>query len=282
MPIPDSQRWKYITNMQGSRDNTTTEETSEECPHCHNIGWILFTVPEGETRWTLGGNEVGPGTELAYRCPECGKQYIMNGTGIPHKYRGQGYGREFWNAYQNKPMAMKAKGRIDSYVNNFSQWRYGLYIFSDRRGSGKTMLACSIANTLKTHDRDLTLKFISVPAYLKKLKASFGEQDSARMNIREKIREYYDCDILIIDDLGAEKRSDWSDSELFNLIDSRYTNELPTIITSNKAIRDLPEDDRLKDRIYETTIAIAMPEESIRSLHADRNKEAFLKSMGIA
>ena len=42
------------------------------------------------------------------------------------------------------------------------------------------------------------------------------------------------------------------------------------------------EDDRLKDRIYETTIAIAMPEESIRSLHADRDKEAFLRSRGIA
>ena len=157
-----------------------------------------------------------------------------------------------------------------------------MYIFSDQRGSGKTMLACSIANSLKTNDRDLTLKFIAAPAYMKKLKSSFGEQDTARMNIRAKIREYYNCDILIIDDLGAEKRSDWSDSELFDLIDSRYTNKLPTIITSNKAIRELPEDDRLKDRIYETTIAIAMPEESIRSLHADRDKEAFLRSRGIA
>ena len=269
--------------MQGNRDDTTTEQISdEECPRCHNVGWILFTVPEGETRRTLGGNEAGPGTELAYRCPECGKQYLMNGTGIPFKYRDQGYGWEFWNVYQNQPMAMKAKGRIDDYVNHFSQWRYGLYIFSDRRGSGKTMLACGIANTLKTNDRNLTLKFISAPSYLKMLKSSFGEQDSARMDIRAKIREYYDCDILIIDDLGAEKRSDWSDSELFDLIDSRYTNELPTIITSNKAIRELPEDDRLKDRIYETTIARAMPEESIRSLHADRDKEAFLKSRGIA
>ena len=70
--------------------------------------------------------------------------------------------------------------------------------------------------------------------------------------------------------------------EYSDLIDSRYTNKLPTIITSNKAIRELPEDDRLKDRIYETTIAIAMPEESIRSLHADRDKEAFLRSRGIA
>lgn len=269
--------------MQGSRDGTTTEQTSDdECPICHNVGWILFTVPEGETRRTIGGNEAGPGTEMAYRCPKCGKQYLMNGTGIPFKYLNVGYGDAFWNAYQNQPMAMKAKGRIDDYVNHFDQWSYGLYIFSDQRGSGKTMLACSIANSLKTNDRDLTLKFIAAPAYMKKLKSSFGEQDTARMNIRAKIREYYNCDILIIDDLGAEKRSDWSDSELFDLIDSRYTNELPTIITSNKAIRELPEDDRLKDRIYETTIAIAMPEESIRSLHADRDKEAFLRSRGIA
>lgn len=269
--------------MQGNRNDTATEQISDEgCPRCHNLGWILFTVPEGETRRTRGGNEAGPGTVLAYRCPECGKQNLMDGTGIPFKYRNQGYGESFWNAYQNRPMAMTAKGRIDDYVNHFSQWTYGLYIFSEHRGSGKTMLACGIANSLKTHDRDLTLKFISAPAYMKKLKSGFGEQDSDRQDIRAKIREYYDCDILIIDDLGAEKRSDWSDSELFDLIDSRYTRELPTIITSNKAIRDLPEDDRLTDRIYETTIAIPMPEESIRSQHADRDKAAFLKSRGIA
>ncbi len=287
MPIPDSQRWKYIANMPLNRKDTTTDQTSEgeeeHCHLCHDIGWIVYRVPEGETRWTKGGSEVGPGTEMAYRCPECSKQYLMNGTGIPFKYREDGYGRAFWNAYQNKPMAMKAKNRIDDYVDHFNLWRYGLYIYSERRGSGKTMLACSIANTLKARDNELILKFISAPAYMKKLKSAFSEPDvGKRQDIHYKVREYYDCDLLIIDDLGAEKRSDWSDSELFDLIDSRYTNELPTIFTSNKAVRELPEDDRLTDRIYETTIAIAMPEESIRSIHADTAKEEFLRSRGIA
>ena len=66
------------------------------------------------------------------------------------------------------------------------------------------------------------------------------------------IQRYSEADCLVLDDLGAEKTTDWSFSVLYLIIDNRYNNYKKTIITSNFALNQLAGklgDDRIPSRI---------------------------------
>ena len=53
------------------------------------------------------------------------------------------------------------------------------------------------------------------------------------MGYYEIIKLYCECDLLIIDDLGKEKLSEWVLEKLFQIVNTRYENMLPIIITTN-------------------------------------------------
>lgn len=107
---------------------------------------------------------------------------------------------------------------------------------SGKTGSGKTHLACAILADLfyrgKIADKKGTIKrqdFITAPELLLKIKHTFdGHGDEA-----ELISWYSFGDLLVLDDFGAEKASDWSNNVLYVILNRRYRNCLPTIITSN-------------------------------------------------
>lgn len=108
----------------------------------------------------------------------------------------------------------------------------GLYIYGDC-GTGKTMLSSIIAN-----ERAELLKpsiFIGAVDIFHELNPYMSDGKTAR--IRKDIIKKTPC--LIIDDLGAEKPSDWTKQTLFEIIDYRYRENLQTIITSNFNIEKL-------------------------------------------
>lgn len=85
----------------------------------------------------------------------------------------------------------------------------------------------------------------SVPGLLLEIRESFHNGSSHRE--AEIVRKYESCDLLVLDDLGVEKTSDWSFQTLYLIIDSRYRSQKSTIITSNL---DLPAiRNKLTDRI---------------------------------
>lgn len=91
--------------------------------------------------------------------------------------------------------------------------------------------------------------FISVPTFLTLLRSSFHSKGLIEFEIMEK---YSTVDMLVLDDLGVEKSTDWSFQALYALISFRYDNMLPTIFTSNLSLSELAEglkDDRISSRI---------------------------------
>ncbi|MFD7070632.1 ATP-binding protein [Streptomyces sp. NPDC059913] len=66
------------------------------------------------------------------------------------------------------------------------------------------------------------------------------------------------CPLLILDDLGAAKVSDWTEEVTYRLINRRYNYELPTLITTNLAIRDLRAHlgDRVASRLAQMTTRV--------------------------
>jgi len=92
--------------------------------------------------------------------------------------------------------------------------------------------------------------FITVPEFLNELKKTF--QDTYVSTEFEILDKYSNADFLVLDDFGVEKTSDWSYSVLYLLLNRRYENMKPTVITSNLSLSQIAtklEDERITSRI---------------------------------
>lgn len=117
------------------------------------------------------------------------------------------------------------------YADNWEKFKAegtGL-IFIGKYGTGKTHLAFSIANQLL--NKGIPVVFETLINLMEKLK--LGYEKDAEMGYYEIIKLYCECDLLIIDDLGKEKLSEWVLEKLFQIVNTRYENMLPIIITTN-------------------------------------------------
>lgn len=114
-------------------------------------------------------------------------------------------------------------------------------------GSGKTHLAAAIANDLL--ERGVAVVFCPVPDMLADLRAAVRDGREPE----EVMDELRDAELLILDDLGAERVTDWVREQLFRLINYRYEQVLPIVATTNLTPEELEEHlgDRTVSRLME-------------------------------
>lgn len=102
-------------------------------------------------------------------------------------------------------------------------------ILVGNNGGGKTHLACSIAN--KLIENGILVIYGTLINLFAELRNSYDTDNN--ISEMEIIKLYENVDLLIIDDLGKEKPSEWGLEKLFTIINSRYEKNLPVIITTN-------------------------------------------------
>jgi DNA replication protein DnaC len=92
-------------------------------------------------------------------------------------------------------------------------------------------------------------RFLPTVELLHELKSTFRE--NADLSEDQVISKYTVDDLLVLDDIGAEKVSDWSRSVFYLLIDRRYRDQKQTIFTSNLSITAISTlvDDRIASRL---------------------------------
>lgn len=101
----------------------------------------------------------------------------------------------------------------------------GLFLHGEK-GTGKTKLAAIIANERARAGKPVL--FASVPDLMADIRASFDGGKTA-----ETVRAVKETPFLVLDDLGAEKMSEWVGEQLFCIVNHRYNEMLPTVVTSN-------------------------------------------------
>jgi DNA replication protein DnaC len=132
---------------------------------------------------------------------------------------------------------------------------------SGKVDTGKTILAVQIALKMEMkaylNSEVKKTKFVSISRFLQTLKDSFNSNEK---NDQEVINYLCDCDILILDDFGCEKPTDWVLQVMYMIINHRYDYLKPTIITSNLKLEELAKlfgDDRITSRIKRSSTVIS-------------------------
>ena len=170
---------------------------SGECPVCHGTGWKIYREAVEGYKEPL---------EFARRCSKCkGKRRINDQTGVPPEYYSADLSKFDFGAYKSRMDNFRKI--VMNFVNEFSRWEKqgkGLYLWSRTPGSGKTFLACCLARSLMIK-YDLQMRFITAPDYIdmvgEKIKRARGEEDQTKV--------FHECDVLVLDDIGAQSGGEW-------------------------------------------------------------------------
>lgn len=123
---------------------------------------------------------------------------------------------------------------LKEFYDNFPNNTKGLYLHGSF-GSGKTFLISCLLNELARKDYKTIL--IYYPELLNKLKSSFDNEGDSYKELFNDVKR---CDILLIDDIGAETVTNWSRDEILGtILQYRMENNLATFITSNLNLEEL-------------------------------------------
>jgi DNA replication protein DnaC len=174
---------------------------------------------------------------------------IYNRSGINKKYQWKRL-NDFKSV--NK-QAEEAKNAAYDIVRQFPDVHKGLYLWGNA-GTGKTLLASIILTEIIIRSA-AEGRFISISRnFFKSLQETFHEGSETYGESARIEKELADVDILVIDDFGIQKDTEWKQETLYDLVDARYEAEKFTIFTSNtnphKALKDLSQG-RILSRIKE-------------------------------
>lgn len=118
------------------------------------------------------------------------------------------------------------------YAGNFEEYNKagkGL-IFMGNVGTGKTHLAAAIAHHLA--ERGVGVKFGNITDIFQSLRSEFGSDEDTLKDLKK-------MPLLVIDDLGKERDTEWQKETIYSIVNYRYERALPMIFTTNLTAAEL-------------------------------------------
>ncbi len=186
----------------------------------------------------------------------------------------------------NKEAFAKCKKYVDKSKEIYAE-NIGFYIYGDN-SSGKTYLTACVCNELVY--QGWRCVYTNLAMILNEIKNSYDGNGMGECAILKKLQSY---DFAFIDDLGKEflgreynaNSAKWAEQKLFEIVNSRYNAEKPTIFTSNYSISELASvlnlDKAIIERINEmATRVIKLEGDDFRSLEREE-KSNRAKKLGI-
>lgn len=168
-----------------------------------------------------------------------------------------------WQTFEASGYDSKGIQIARNYVRHWSQMEsrgQGLLLWGPS-GTGKTYVAACIANALIDRNIPVLMKNVSqilgaIPA------AASGEQSGA-------IDRLLQCSLLILDDLGSERDTAYTNELVYRIVDACYRRGKPLVVTTNLGIKELEEPEtkdrgRIYQRLLERCTPVFMNENSIR------------------
>lgn len=219
----DEKNVRYIRNLASrngeaaglaTRKSTvaSADKSAAPCARCGGTGW----------------KHVRPDSERVVRC-DCFMQVragrLLEHAGIPARYEKCEFSD--YRTDTNQALAA-AKIATEKWANDYPLDKRGLLLIGPR-GVGKTHL--SIAALKQVMRKGVTCSFCDYRELLKRIQNSYNP--SVQATELEVLRPIFESEIVVLDDLGAVKPSEWVWDTVSLVLNTRYNENLTTIITTN-------------------------------------------------
>ncbi len=219
------------------------KEENHECPVCHGKGYIYRDLPIHHPEF---------GKLVLCEC----RRNVVDEENRQRLVRLSNLSAFGSMTFQN----FKVEGRLglgDQQVNSlraalntaihFAQTLEGWLLFIGPYGCGKTHLAAAVAN--QAVEKGIATLFLTVPDLLDWLRFSYGNTEQS---LEERFEEIRTIPLLVLDDLGTQNATPWAEEKLYQIINYRYVNQLPTIITTNQTMAEI--DGRISSRLHDPSL----------------------------
>jgi DNA replication protein DnaC len=211
-----------------NEDEVRPESQDFDCAICQDAGWVRFDAVPGDPKFgmlfpcicTTEQQQARTAREL---------NSLSNLESLRHL------------TFESFDAAQPGTETAFRIAREYARTTDGWVVFHGGVGVGKTHLAAAIANVCASRHVQAAVYFRVVPDLLDQLRATFDPDTGVAYD--ERFQQIRNANLLILDDLGTENTTSWASEKLFQLINHRYNEQLPTVITSNSKL------DRIEDRI---------------------------------
>ncbi|HEY4778330.1 MAG TPA: ATP-binding protein [Solirubrobacterales bacterium] len=191
---------------------------------CDGSGWILNDADDEA------------------RACECREARLRRGRNrgvasvIPRKFQGVSFERPPVSTEIEPMVVSYVRSWVDGLEANLEAGR-GLWLMGDT-GTGKTTLAMLVSKAVLEANRSVAI--YSLPKLLARIRRTYDSEPGgdSYLSFFERLTS---VDLLHIDDLGAEKRSDWVLEQLYALVNERYEAQRSMLVTTNLDQQQLEE-----------------------------------------
>jgi DNA replication protein DnaC len=206
------------------------EHATDVCAHCGGTGWRLVARDSGE---------------VVERC-ECAenvrRRRLLRQSGIPERYRHCTLANfELWN--EQDPTLPRARRAVSEFVDLYPAVDKGLLVMGPV-GTGKTHLAVAALQEL-VEVKGVAGRFMDFTALVLEIQMTFDGTGSSR----DILHPLIEVDLLVLDELGAGKATQWVMDLLYYLVNSRYLSNRVTIFTTNYSDFPSSGQESLSDRV---------------------------------
>jgi DNA replication protein DnaC len=173
--------------------------------------WIMYTCDGCGTEWAKHVSKVDPGVR---------RQTKLEQAGLPAAFQGL----KFEETEDNRPALFMLRAWLADCEKGDPMPAPAVWGLP---GRGKSHLLTAVCSRLIV-EQDATVMFTSVRGLLRDLQRFEDEVKRGRVWERATTVPF-----LALDDVGAQRATDWRFEQFAELIDERYVNELPTLLATN-------------------------------------------------
>ena len=209
------------------------------CPVCFGVGFVGYDVPVEDPRF--GRSEICVCRLRQVQSQQQDHLYQLSNLGALSDLTFENFlprGRFGLGLSQANSLEQAYNTAM-----NFAGAQTGWLLLTGRYGSGKTHLAAAIAN--QSVRMGTPTIFLTVPDLLDWLRFSFSS--GSDLSYEERFNEIRNAPLLVMDDFGTQSTTAWAEEKLFQIINSRYINHMPTVITSNVDLSEF--EGRIRSRL---------------------------------
>ncbi len=232
------------TSDNTKKKNKSAAKKPDVCPICGGIGYVRRDLPVDDPNF--GILEVCQCQKENYQRASVQRLYQVSNL---QAFKDMTFDSFDISGHDQKKEVNRTLEIAFNAARNYAAHLNGWLLLMGSYGCGKTHLAAAIANEVVS--LGVETLFLTVPDLLDWLRYSFGSEDTSYESRFEEIKNVR---LLVLDDLGTQNATPWAREKLFQIINHRYTQRLPTVITTNVDLSEI--DERVSSRLQDRSLVL--------------------------